>query len=63
MSWGKGDARGAPPLMPDTLIHTWGTATFEPPKWLFPTIFTHIMTQQNPSGDARGCRRHHPIQP
>ena len=24
MSWGRGEARGAPPLMPDTLIHTNG---------------------------------------
>ena len=48
MSWGKGEARGAPPLMPDTLIHTWGTATFEPPKWLFPTMFTPNLTQPNP---------------
>ena len=52
MSWGKGEARGAPPLMSNTLIHTWGTATFEPPKWLFPTMFTPTMTQPNPSGDA-----------
>ena len=62
MSWGKGEARGVPPLMPDTLIHAWGKATFEPPKWLFPTMFTPTLTQPNPSGDARGCRRHHPRQ-
>ena len=53
MSCGKGEARGAPPLMPDTLIHTWKTATFEPPKWLFPTMFTPTLTQPNPPGDAR----------
>ena len=40
MSWGKGEAQDAPPLIPDTLIHTWDTVTFEPPKWLFPTMFT-----------------------
>ena len=56
MSCGKGEARGAPPLIPDTLIHTWVTATFEPPKWLFPAIFTPNLTQPNPSGDARRCR-------
>ena len=39
--------------MPDTLIHTWVTATFEPPKWVFPTMFTPTLTQPNPSGDAR----------
>ena len=45
ISWGKAEARGAPPLMPDNLIHTWGTATFEHPKWLFPTMFTPTLTQ------------------
>ena len=55
MSWGKGEARGSPPLMHGTLIQTWGTATFEPPKWLFPTMFTPPLTQRKPpSGDAQG---------
>ena len=44
MSWGKGEARGAPPLMHDTLIHTWGTATFEPLKWLFFQDSNHVHT-------------------
>ena len=43
-SWGNGEARGAPPLMPDILIHTWKTATYEPPKWLFPAMFTPNLT-------------------
>ena len=52
MSWGKREARGAPPLMPDTLIHTWGTATFEPPKWLF-RVPNHVHTYPDPTKPFR----------
>ena len=34
-------------------------SAFEPPKWLFPTMFTPTLTQPKPSGDAQGCHRHH----
>ena len=67
ISWGKGEARGAPPLMPDTLIHTWGTATFGPPKRreVAASLVGDTRAQLRPviSGAARSVGREPDAQP
>ena len=46
MSCGKGEAHGGPLLMPDTIIHTWGTATFTAPRVAVPN---HVHTYPGPT--------------